>query len=223
MREIVNMNPGLVLNGPDGTSCFLACSQMLLRTSPGRGVLSFAELGKLIHKAHGQYSWEYGAFAAFADMGFQVRIITTFDLRRLCDEGNSYMYEYFGKEAAEDQIQHSDMEQVFRDVRLFLEKSSVCIEKRVPQLKDVGKLLSEGFYLIPYVNQRILQADPGYVAHTIFVYGFSERGVRMHNPGPPATENTEIAWTLFDKAWSSPREASRILFAAKPPLEDSGV
>jgi len=216
MRELVLRNPGLVENDEDGTSCFLACSQMLLRTGRGIRVPSFDELSEIIHRKPGQYSWEYGMLTYFSKCGFDVGFISTFDLSRLCSEGNDYMYEYFGKEAADDQIQNSDMAQVFEDVREFLRSSGVSIKNRIPTQDDIVQLLCDGFYLIPYVNQRILQADPGYVAHTIFLYGYSLRGVRMHNPGPPATEASEVAWDLFAKAWSSPSEQARILFYAKP-------
>lgn len=217
MQEVLNFNPGLVPNDVDGASCFLACSQMVLRTTPGKAILSFEELGKIIHRAPGEYSWEYGLLSHFAESGFKVQIISTFDLHRLVAEGNSYMYEYFGQEAADNQIKHSNMVQGIADVKAFLANSKVRLDYRIPQIKDIKSLLMEGFYLIPYLNQRMLQADDGYVAHTVFVYGFSERGVRMHNPGPPATEATEVAWSLFEKAWSSPSDEARVLFAVKPP------
>jgi hypothetical protein len=216
MPEITLPNPGLVENDEDGTSCFIACSQMTLRTRKGGRVPSFPELDQVIHRKPGKYSWEYGMLTYFGDNGFDVKFVSSFDLERLVEEGNSYMYEYFGKEAAEDQISNSDMPQAIADVRAFLRSTGVDIQKRVPQRSDISGLLDQGFYLIPYVNQRILQADPGYVAHTIFVYGYSERGVRAHNPGPPATEASEIAWDLFIKAWSSPEEDARLLFAVRP-------
>lgn len=214
-HEILNKNPGLVCNDIDGTSCFLACSQMALRTRTGIAVPSFDELSQIINRKDGQYSWEYGMLTYFVSIGFDVKFISTFNLQRLCDEGDNYMYEYFGEEAAEDQISHSDMEQVRTDVRKFLESTGVGLDYRIPTVDDIKSLIEEGYYLIPYVNQKIFQADPGYVAHTVLVYGYSERGVRMHNPGPPATEASEIAWDLFVKAWSSPSDNARILFAVR--------
>jgi hypothetical protein len=216
VNEILNYNPGLVPNDSDGKSCFLACSQMILRTKPGTRVLSFEELGAVIHRRSGEYSWEYAMLTFFSQNGFEVKFISKFDLRRLCDEGNKYMYEFFGTEAAEDQIRNSNMTQALDDARLFLQSSGVQTLCKVPQLADIKQMLNDGFYLIPYVNQRIFQADEGYVAHTILIYGCSSRGVRMHNPGPPATEASEISWKLFEKAWSSPNVDARILFAVRP-------
>ena len=216
MSEISNFNPGLVPNGADGKSCFLACTQMLFRSLPGIRVPSFTELDALLHRTEGDFSWEYPLLNYFADAGFEVRLLTTFNLRRFVEEGDAYMYEYFGPVAAENQIRNSDIEQARADTKAFLSDLRVEIVPQVPQVEDIRSLLLDGFYLIPYVNQKILQADEGYVAHTIFIYGFSPRGVRIHNPGPPATEASEIAWPLFEKAWSSPSAEARILFAARP-------
>jgi hypothetical protein len=216
VTDILNFNPGLVPNGPDGKSCFLSCSQMLFRTLPGIRVPSFAELDELLHRKEGEFSWEYPLLNYFAGVGFEVRYFSTFNLHRFVEEGNPYMYEYFGPEAAENQIKNSDIDQARADTKAFLSDLHVEIIPAVPQLADIRSLLQGGFYLIPYVNQKILQADEGYVAHTVFIYGFSPRGVRIHNPGPPATEASEIAWPLFEKAWSSPTAGARILFAARP-------
>jgi len=221
--EFTNFNPGLVPNDCDGKSCFLACSQMVFRTKPGLRVPSLDELSAVINRRSGRYSWEYGMLAYFYENGFEVRFLSLFDLERFTLEGSFYMHEFFGDEAAQDQIENLDMELAIKSTRKFLESDGVQKTRKIPQLSDVRDLLSAGFYLVPYVNQRILQADAGYVAHTIFIYGFSSRGVRIHNPGPPATEGSEIAWDLFDKAWSSPRPESRILFAIRPSDTEAGT
>ncbi len=188
---------------------------MLLRTKLGGAVPSFDELSKIIHRREGMYSWEYGMLTYLSQVGFDVKFISEFDLRVSARKRTTICTNFFGAEAAEDQIRNSDMNQAIRDIEEFLRAPGPEIDSRTPQISDVKNLLRDGFYLIPYVNQRIFQCDPGYVAHTIFVYGFSERGIRVHNPGPPATEAAEISWDLFEKAWSSPSQNARILFAAR--------
>lgn len=214
--EIRLLDPGLVENDLDGTSCFLACIQMALRTKLGAAVPSFSDLAAIIHRAPGQYSWEYAMLTHLGQTGFAVRYITTFDPRRLYLEKDRYLNEFFGTEAAADQIAHSDMDSVYNDARIFAESSPVPREVRVPTKQDITSLINSGWYLIPYVNQRILQADLGYAAHMIFLYGYSPRGIRFHNPGPPSTSDSEVTWDLFMKAWSSPSDTARILMAIKP-------
>lgn len=209
-------NPGLVCNDTDDTSCFLACTQMVMRAKNGGSVLSFAEISEIIGRKEGEYSWEYAMLGWLADHGFRVRFISTFDLTKFTENAHDYMHAYFGKEAAEDQISHSNMDVAVAGANAFLAGQDKVIETRVPEREDIEQLIQEGYYLIPYLNQRILQADPGYVAHTVVVYGYSERGVMMHNPGSPAVEAAEIAWDLFIKSWSSPSENARILMAVKP-------
>lgn len=216
MIEVTLKDPGLVENDTDGTSCFLACSQMVMRTKVGGKVLSFDELSKIIRRKEGEYSWEYAILNYLGLNNFDVKFVSTFDLRRFVGEKEKYMYEYFGKEAAEDQIVNSNMENAYADALSMIENTSIDIDNRVPNIDDIKDLINDGFYLIPYINQRMFQADPGYVAHTIVVYGYSERGVRLHNPGPPATGASEVSWDLFMKAWSSPSEEARILFAVRP-------
>lgn len=216
MSTISLLNPGLVPNDKDGTSCFLACTQMVMRAKLGGSVSSFDELSTIIRRKEGEYSWEYAILSFLANRGFSVKFISTFDLNRFVSEKEEYMYEYFGEEAAKDQIVHSNMENAYQDASEFVRSSNVNIETRVPEINDIKKLIENGYYLIPYVNQKIFQADKGYVAHTVVIYGYSERGVLVHNPGPPATEGGEIAWELFEKAWSSPAIESRIVFAVNP-------
>lgn len=189
---------------------------MIMRTKNGSPVLSFDELSKIIRRKEGEYSWEYRILSYLACNGFYVKYISNFDFSKFIENCRSYMYEYFGEEAAEDQISHSNMEFAVEDAKEFTNCPNSLIFSRTPSKTDIMALIDDGYYLIPFVNQRIFQADDGYVAHSVLVYSYSERGVRMHNPGPPATEATEVAWELFLKAWSSPSEQARILIAAKP-------
>jgi len=217
--ETVLQDPGLVENDSDGMSCFLACTQMVMRSRNGAAVPSFDELGKIIRRKTGEYSWEYAMLSYLSHHGFHVKYITTFDVERLYKEKEKYLYEYLGAEAAQDQIVNSNMSAVYEDAKTFAgELSDVVRDVRVPTCDDIKQLLSDGYYLIPYVNQKILQSNDGYAAHMIVLYGYSDRGVRIHNPGPPPTRASEIAWDLFVRAWSSPSEAARILMAVKPNL-----
>ena len=208
-------DPGFVENAPDGASCLLACIQMVMQTKIGNKVLSFTEMDKILRRKKGEYAWEYALLSYLANDGFETKSISTLDPKRLYSEKESYIYKYYGTEGAKDQITHSNMENVYADARAFAENTKVDLELRVPQKDDITGFLRDGYYLIPYINQRILQADPGIAAHVIFVYGYSNRGVRFHNPGPPSTRASEITWDLFMRAWSSPSENARQLIACK--------
>lgn len=216
MVEILLDDPGLVENAEDGMSCFHACVQMIMRTQKTAEVFSFADIDKILRRKPGKYSWEYAVLTELVKRKFDVKLIQTFNLERFIDNPEDYLIEYFGEEAGKNQIENSQLDEVIEDAKNFLSSGCEVVQNRVPNLEDVRDLLKEGYFLIPIINQKILQSDPGYVAHSIVLFGFSNRGVRFHNPGPPATRASEIDWTLFEKAWSSPSESARSLIAVRP-------
>lgn len=216
MKEILLTNPGLVENAPDETSCYLSCIQMVMRTKNGGRVYSFDEMDDIQKRPKGCASWEFALLQHLAREGFDCVMIAAFSLARFVKEGEAYLNEFYGKEAAAYMLDHTDDLSVVIDfARQFLEYPQAKYEERVPTLDDVRKAIDEGFYIIPMINQRILQADPGVAMHSVLIYGYSNRGVRFHNPGPPSTEASEITWEMFDKAWSSPQESSRQLILMK--------
>jgi hypothetical protein len=218
MVEILLDDPGLVENAADGTACFHACIQMAMRLKKTADVPSFQDMDQMMRRAPGKYAWEYALLSELIRRNFAVKFIQNFDLQKFVEEPEGYLLEFYGQEAGKIQIENSDLDTVVEDAKNFLECASNhrCLEQRTPSLDDVKGLLRQGYLLIPLINQRILQADPGYAAHYIVIFGFSDRGVRIHNPGPPATRASEIDWTLFERAWSSPQESARNLIAIRP-------
>ncbi len=215
-------NPGLVENGPDGASCFHACIQMAMRTKSGGHVYSFQEIDAIQKRSPGFYSWEYAMLDRLSQEGFLCEVISAFSLERFVREGAAYLIEYFGEASAKDQIEHTeDLAAVIDFARQYMMRKTAKYDERIPTLDDVRTAIDNGWYLIPTINQRILQADPDFAMHSVFAYGYSERGVRIHNPGPPATEASEIAWDLFEKTWSSPKESSRQMIKIKSCHKDS--
>jgi len=193
-----------------------------MRTKNGARVYSFDEMDAIQKRKPGFYSWEYALLEKLSLEGYFCKIISTFSIERFIREGAAYMIEYFGQDAAKDQLDHTeDLQTAIDFARHYLSSAAAQYEERIPDLEDVRRAIDDGFYLIPTINQRILQADSGFAMHSVFIYGYSERGLRVHNPGPPSTESSEITWDMFDKAWSSPSESSRQLILVKSCSGDS--
>ncbi len=208
-------NPGLVENAPDQTSCFLACIQMFMRTKNGGRVYSFDEIDAIQNRKPGYYSWEFAMLERLAREGFEIENIWDFSLKRFLAEKEDYLLAFYGAEGAADVIRHSDMDAVMAAAKAYSQSAMARYSERMPTLDDIRHSIDAGWYMIANINQHVLQANPGVGMHSVFVYGYSERGVRLHNPGPPATEASEIAWDLFDKAWSSPNQRTRQLIRAR--------
>lgn len=209
------LNPGAVMNSASGEHCVHACFQMIFRTLNGGGVPSFSELDLIMKKEAGKYTWEHILIASMPSHGFDVKIIWTFDLESLVSDTATYLLRHYGDIVGQETIDNSNLDTISSGARALLH-SGVSIDQREPNLSDLELLINEGYYLTVTINQRILQADPGYVAHNIFIYGYSDRGPIFHNPGPPSTQNTEITWDLFDRAWAFPDGSARNIMAFKP-------
>lgn len=217
--EIVLPNPGLVENSADAEHCVHACFQMLFRTNRGATVPSFADLDLMMDKVPGKYTWEYALLGSMANSGFDVKIIWEIDVEHLAADPAAFLIKHYGPTVGQEYIDNSDLPSVQRGA-VALQRSHATIERRSPDVADVVRLLQDGYYLTATINQRVLQADPGYVAHSIVIYGASRRGIRIHNPGPPATEASEITWDLFEKAWAYPTSAARNIMAVRPRYDE---
>ncbi|MEA2832111.1 MAG: hypothetical protein QOG66_313 [Methylobacteriaceae bacterium] len=216
MSEFRLENPGLVVNGPDGMSCLHACIQMVMRARQTGAVLSFEQIDSILGRTQGMYSFDYAILNHLAGNGFQVQCIQKFDVAKLVETGGSYFTEFYGEEVGADLILNSEIDKGIDAAKEFMRNERIGKAFRVPRLSEIKSLLRKGYYILPIINQRILQADPGYVSHSILVYGYSDRGLRFHNPGPPASEGGEIPWALFEKAWSFPDRDARNILAIRP-------
>ena len=214
--EILLPDPGLVLNSPDEEHCVHACFQMLYRAVGGISVPSFIEFDRHFEKIKGKYTYEFNLIAEMT-RDFDVKIIWALDMSLLASDPAKEILRHFGTDIGQKYIDNSDLPTLSRHAKR-LAATSVEMQVRPATRNDIFHCIEQGYYLTATINQRVLQADPGYVAHTIFIYGVSSRGVRFHNPGPPATRASEIAWDLFERAWCDGGSQAANLLAFRPIL-----
>jgi hypothetical protein len=210
------LDPGLVENSSEAEHCLHACLQMVLRSRTGGYVSSFAELDTILERRPGNYAWPYALMAHIAQAGFSIAIHNDLRFPALIADPKAELVRVYGDAVANDKLAKSDTGQLVRHIREFLSTGPARKLDRIASMEDIRAYVFDGSYLVLNINQKVLQADPGYVGHYILIYGFSDRGVRIHNPGPPATRASEITWELLDKAWSYPSSAARYLIAFKP-------
>ncbi len=189
---------------------------MIFRTRIGGGVPSFDELSALMHKRVGKYTYEFALVADMPNRGFETKVIFDLDLDSLASDPTAFLVRHFGREVGPQIIANTDLDQLKADSAVLAAARGITIERRPAIREDIPHLIKEGFYLLATVNQRVLQADSGYSAHTIFIYGCSPRGVIVHNPGRPGLRGVEISWGLFDRSWAFPDEGARNILAFRP-------
>lgn len=215
MIEFRLLDPGLVENSTSAEHCVHACYQMIFRTHHGAEVPSFETLDKVMNKVPGKYTFDYNLIAKMPKMGFEIIIVWQFDLKKLAKDPANLFLDVYGEEVGRITIDNTDLNLVSKDALALSNTKEVKIEERPATIEDIKYLLSKGFYILCTINQRILQADPGYVAHSILLFGYNDRGVIIHNPGPPSNAAAEIPWDLFDKSWACPDYKARNVMAFK--------
>jgi hypothetical protein len=188
---------------------------MALRTGHGVAIPSFDELDIVMRTDPLLYTWQYAIMRILAANNFELKMIESFDVNAFLENKEGYLLSYLGEEVGRDQIEKSDLEIVEHDLRSIMRSQPDVFVTKEPSLTDLENHIRDGWYCLCNVNQKILQADEGYVGHMLFVYGTSWRGPRLHNPGPPASRGTEIAWDLFNRAWSYPTSNARNLLAVR--------
>lgn len=126
------------------------------------------------------------------------------DYAALIDSGADFSI--FGAE-------NSDLEQEINFAKTFIQK--IGIEKRIPEIDDIKKLLEDGYLVICNVNSYMLNNKERYTGHFVVVKGFSDTDLILHDPGLPPQENRVVDFATFEKAWAYPDEVAKNIMAFK--------
>jgi hypothetical protein len=199
-------------NTEDGKHCFQAAVRMVLKAFRPTLDYSWAALDEVTAKIDGGGTWPFAGTAWLHDQGFEVRYIELADNRRFAAEGKPYLLELYGAHANAADAKTDYAAEQARASRMV---ENVRCEVRVPTADDIRGLLLEGFVLICFVNSRALNGRDGYSGHFVVVKGFDAEGLIVHDPGPPATENRQVSYESFERAWGYPDEKAKVVLAVR--------
>jgi hypothetical protein len=164
-------------------------------------------LDKLTGKKKNLWTWPLYAMARLTEKGFDVVNIEDFDYVRLSKEGEPYIIERFGKEVGTEQIKNSDISYETKNAEPFLKQCH--FEQRIPDLKDINKLLKNGYLLICNVNSCTLNDIEGYSGHFVVVYEIDNAHLTVHDPGLPPHESRKVDHNKFIMSWAYPSEREK--------------
>ena len=95
----------------------------------------------------------------------------------------------------------------------MLREKNIRIVMSPPTRKNLEAALAQDYIPICHVNQKVIRGEPGYEAHSVLVLSCNQHYAVVHNPGPPPVASQKLAVSTFEKAWSSPSEKLKTLFA----------
>ncbi len=211
--EVTLNDPGLVKNSSDGEHCVQACVQMICRGLELKRIPTFDELDVITNQKPGFYSWSYDIMNSLSKQGLKIETIQSLDFQAFLKKPKEALIDFFGEEIGLDQFTRSDIASLKRSIERFLKNPLIKMAMRTPTFDDIRGYIDKGMYVQCYVNHSTLNALDGYTGHSILVFGYSDRGLRIHDPGPPASRATEVNYNLFARAWGYPHDRARELYA----------
>lgn len=176
-------------NTLDDTHCFQASLRMVLKYYLPDKNYSWTQLERITHKPPNKYTWPMAGLTYMKNKGFEVVQIVNFDYEKMSNEKHGYLQRTWTPAYYAHQIKNSDIDLAIDDAVKY---SSQDIQvMRSPTLKDIEKLLRDGFLIICLING----------GHYVVVYGLTRKYIHLHNPGLPPIENYVMLIADFFRAW----------------------
>ena len=172
---------------------------------------TFEELDKLSGKKDGLWTWAQRAKINLLKMGFKIVEIENWDIDEFVNSGKVYLIKRYGKEVAEVQTTHSDLDEARIDYEEYGKYK--ILENKIPTFEDIKRLLDEGYLVCCNVNSKALNKKEGYSGHFVTVIGYENKHLFLHDPGLPAQKNRKVSLIDFKKAWAFPDNNAQNLTA----------
>ena len=200
-------------NTADGTHCFQAALSIVFGSIWPDRKFSIEELDRISAKMSGKWTWPTAAMLWMMEQGLEIRLVEDFDYEDFADRGEKYLYDRLGDEVARAQIENSEIDQELAFAKRFAKLAP--LECRIPNFKDIEKLLSEGFLIICNINAAALFGQKGYSGHFIVVYECDKTTLTIHDPGLPPKPSLKVDKKAFERAWAYPTEREKNLLAIR--------
>lgn len=200
-------------NTLDDTHCFQAAIRSVLKYFLPDKEYTWVELEIMTAKKEDLWTWPTQGLITLHRLGFEIIDMSGFDVETFIETGEDYLLSEYGKEFANEQIKHSDIDQE----RLFYRESipNIKYQKTLPTIEDLKALLEKGYLIICNVNSKALNNQLGYVGHFVVLIGYDKDHLYLHDPGLPPLENRKVLYAEFKKAWAYPNEKAKNLTGLK--------
>lgn len=200
-------------NTPDDTHCFQAAIKMVLKYFEPDNEFSWDQLDAITAKDKELWTWPMAGALWLKDHSYDVSFIEDFDYKTFSEKGEQYLLETMGEEVARAQVAHSNIDQERQYASELLRK--VSIEKRIPNLQEIQKYLSDGYLVVCNINAKKLNDANGYVGHFVVITGINDHEMLLHDPGLPPQENRIVSLEQFNEAWAYPNNNAKNIMAFK--------
>lgn len=192
-------------NREDNMSCALATYRSLIEYFTGQNT-SWDDVVKLQGYKPGIAAWTIKALTELSKNGWDIVMYEPFDYQKYLDNGIKYLYDQFGKEAADWQVKNSNVVEMKKYIPYFI--GSVKHHKKNPTIKDIQGMIDDGRLVTLVLNSRVLNHREGYVAHSILIFDYDEDHFKFHDPGLPPQKSRVEKKSLVMKAAGESSDAT---------------
>lgn len=200
-------------NTSDDSHCVQASYKMILNYFQPDKDYSFDELDSVTGKLPHGGTWAALGHMWLASNGYDVQYWTLIDWQRFVASGYDYLLERFGKEVADWQLKHGDIELERQRAKEALIK--VPPIKQEPRIETIIDFLDKSYLVKCNVNSSKLNSKDGYSGHLVVVKGYTEDSLIIHDPGLPPLQDRHVLFRDFEMAWAYPNGSAKELTAIK--------
>jgi hypothetical protein len=200
-------------NTPDDTHCYQAALRSVLKYFLPNNEYHWEELEEMTAKKANLWTWPTQGLITLHKIGFDIIDISDFDIEQFINTGEEYLLQEYGKEVADEQVKHSDIQQERALYKEFIQH--IKFQKRIPKIEDLEYFVEKGYLIICNVNSKALNNQQGYVGHFVVIIGYDDNHLYLHDPGLPPLQDRKVTYEHFMKAWEYPNEKARNLTAVK--------
>lgn len=198
-------------NTNDDLHCYQAALRMVLKNFLPKKNFTYQQLEKMTGQKKGFWTWAMRGVLALKGLGFDIIDIESFDYRAVAKDAKKYLLDVYGEEAGREQILHSDIPEVEKDANEYVQK--IPVDRRLPDVSDIQKLVSDGYLVVCLVNSKILNSEKGYVGHFVVIFDCTDTEVLLHDPGLPPRKNRSVLHKAFMESWAYPDEKAKNILA----------
>ncbi len=162
--------------------CGVATNQMILGYFEPDFHPSQAEMDDFTGQVEGMGAWSITTMLSFAKRGYDLVWIEDFDFHKFSNDALGYLREIFkDEEKIEYQLTHSDIPAEQARAQSYLNQG-LPFENRTGTIKDIKRLLDEGYLVRLEVNGMPLAGKDGYCGHMVLAISYNDDNIIIHNP-----------------------------------------
>lgn len=141
------------------------------------------EMAQYVGYEPGRAAWTIRPLTLMARLGFDIRMVETFDYKAFLKHGDEYLHTVYTDQEIAWHTNNTNISDIKQYIPAFLR--TIDYEQRSPTLADIDSMLAEDRLVFVTVNSRVLNGKNGYASHALLILQGDNKNYIVHDPGLP--------------------------------------